>query len=110
MSRAGKTKGKDSENLEKEIKERDKVFVLFYASWCHYCQRFKPVFEEYAKKNPQQCMSVEIDEKPELLEEYEIEYYPAVLCFKKGKLHSRIDAEPGVGLSKKQLDELTSKS
>jgi hypothetical protein len=29
-----------------------------------------------------------------------------VLLFKKGKVIKRIDAEPGVGLNKKQLNEL----
>jgi hypothetical protein len=29
--------------------------------------------------------------------------------FKKGKVHKRLDAEPHVGLSKKQLKDLTEK-
>jgi hypothetical protein len=29
--------------------------------------------------------------------------------FKKGKVHKRLDAEPGVGLNKKQLKELSEK-
>jgi len=30
-----------------------------------------------------------------------------VLLFKKGKVHKRLDATPGAGLTKKQLVELT---
>jgi len=107
MRQTGKNKGKDAKNLDEEIKKRDRTFVLFYASGCPFCQKFRPLFEKYAESNPNECMSVEIDEKPELFDEYSVEYYPAVLCFKKGKLHSRIDAESGVGLTKKQLDKLT---
>ena len=35
-----------------------------------------------------------------------IEYYPTVLLFKKGEVEKRLDATPGVGLTKKQLKEL----
>jgi len=90
-----------------EINHKDEALVLFYATWCPFSQRFLPAFEEYAKGNPQACMSVIVDDRPDLCEEYAIEYYPTVLLFKKGKVHKRLDAEPGVGLTKKQLAELT---
>jgi thiol-disulfide isomerase/thioredoxin len=92
---------------EREIENKDNVFVLFYATWCPFSQRFLPVFEEYARDNPQNCMSVIVDERPDLCEEYAIEYYPTVVLFKNGKVHRRLDAEPGVGLTKRQLTELT---
>ncbi len=81
--------------------------MLFYASWCPFSQRFLPVFEEYAKTNPDQCMSIMIDFKQDLCDKYEIEYYPTVLLFKKGKVQKRLDAAPGKGLTKEQLGELT---
>ena len=95
------------EKLEDVLKAKDKAFVLFYASWCPYSQKFLPVFEEYAKVNPHECMSVVIDDKPDLCDKYAIEYYPTVLLFKKGEVHERLDATPGAGLTKKQLIELT---
>jgi thiol-disulfide isomerase/thioredoxin len=109
MSKAEKRKMgvSGSGSPEKEIENKDKAFVLFYATWCPFSQRFLPVFEEYARDNPQNCMSVIVDDRPDLCEEYAIEYYPTVLLFKNGKVHRRLDAEPGVGLTKKQLAELT---
>jgi thiol-disulfide isomerase/thioredoxin len=108
MSKAEKRKKEVSRTSSpvKEIEGKDRAFVLFYATWCPFSQRFLPVFEEYARGNPQDCMSVIVDDRPDLCEEYAIEYYPTVLLFKKGKVHKRLDAEPGVGLSKKQLAEL----
>ena len=94
-------------NLDDELKSKEKAFVLFYATWCPYSQRFLPIFEEYAKNNPQECVSVIIDDKPDLCEKYEIEYYPTVLMFKKGTVEKRLDATPGLGLTKKQLKDLT---
>lgn len=110
MSKAEKhqAKRKEKETFDESLKGKDKAFVLFYASWCPFSQRFLPVFEEYEKSNLGECMSVVIDDRPELCEEYAIEYYPTVLLFKKGKVHKRLDAEPGIGLTKKQLRELTS--
>ncbi len=95
------------ENIEEVLKSKDRAFVLFYASWCPFSQEFLPVFKEYAKANPQECISVVVDDKPDLCDKYSIEYYPTVLLFKKGTVHKRLDATPGAGLTKKQLIELT---
>jgi len=102
-----KTKGKNT--LHEKIENKDKAFVLFYATWCPFSQRFLPIFDEYSKNNPEECLSVVVDEAPEICEEYAIEYYPTVIMFKKGKVHKRLDAEPGIGLNKKQLKYLTEK-
>ena len=102
-----KTKRKDT--LHEKIENKDEAVVLFYATWCQFSQRFLPIFEEYSKNNPEECLRVIVDEEPEVCEEYAIEYYPTVIMFKKGKVHKRLDAEPGVGLNKKQLKELTEK-
>jgi len=99
---------KDEVNVEETIKAKDKAFVLFYASWCPFSQRFLPIFKEYAKSHPNDCLSVMIDFKLELCDKYGIEYYPTVLLFKNGKLAKRLDALPGAGLTKTQLVELTS--
>ena len=95
------------ENIEEALKSKDRTFVLFYASWCPYSQMFLPVFEEYAKTNPNECLRVVVDDKPDLCDKYSIEYYPTVILFKKGQVHKRLDATPGAGLTKKQLAELT---
>jgi thiol-disulfide isomerase/thioredoxin len=94
-------------NIDDLVNSKEKAFVLFYATWCPYSQRFLPIFEDYAKANPKECISVIIDDKPEVCEKYEIDYYPTVLLFKKGAVAKRLDATPGEGLTKKQLKELT---
>jgi thiol-disulfide isomerase/thioredoxin len=111
MSKAKRNESKTPRKsiFDERIKNNDKAVVLFYATWCPFSQRFLPVFEEYSKKNPKECLRVIVDEEPDLCEEYNIEYYPTVIMFKKGKVHKRLDAEPGVGLNKKQLKDLTEK-
>ena len=102
-----RSKNKDESIAEDELEGKSKAFVLFYATWCPFSRMFLPVFEDYARDNPEECMSVIIDDRPDLCEKYAIEYYPTVLLLKKGKVHKRLDAKPGVGLTKKQLAELT---
>jgi len=100
-----KSTSKRGSTLKDKIREKDNVYVLFYATWCPFSQRFLPVFEEFSKTNPTECISVIVDEEPELCDECAIEYYPTVILFKKGKIHKRLDPEPHVGLSKRQLKE-----
>ena len=109
MSKVEKQKMRTAKkiDLSGQVKGKEKAYVLFYATWCPFSQRFLPIFQEYAKKNPEECLSIIVDENPEACEEYAIEYYPTVIMFKKGKVHKRLDSEPGVGLDKGQLKDLT---
>ncbi|MCW3996600.1 MAG: thioredoxin family protein [Candidatus Bathyarchaeota archaeon] len=93
--------------VDKLLESMDRAFVLFYASWCYFSQQFLPIFQHYAKLHPDECLSVIIDDKPELCEKYSIDYYPTVLLFEKGKVIKRLDATPGGGLTEQQLKELT---
>jgi thiol-disulfide isomerase/thioredoxin len=100
---------KHKSNFYKKVDSKDKAVVLFYATWCPFSRGFLPIFEEYEKSNPAECLRVMVDEEPDVCEEYAIEYYPTVIMFKKGKVDKRLDAEPGVGRNKKQLKDLTGK-
>ena len=104
IEKAGKRTGKN------EWEQMDKAIVLYYMTWCPFCQDFLPIFEEYAKSNPRESLAVIVDDKPDLCEKYSIEYYPTVIMFKKGKVHKRLDAKPGIGLNKKQLNGFVEKS
>jgi thiol-disulfide isomerase/thioredoxin len=112
MSKAVRSSIKNARKgtINDEIDQKEKAFVLFYATWCPFSLRFLPIFEEYTKGNPKECISVIVDDRPDVCEEYSIEYYPTVILFKKGKVYGRLDAKPGVGLDKKQLEAFTEKS
>src|SRR4030066_1556322 len=92
--------------LEDAVRDKNRVFVLFYASWCPFSQRFLPVFEKQEHTNPQICMRVKIDDKAKLREKYEVDVVPTVLLFERGTVTKRLDGEPGAGLSEKQLKSL----
>lgn len=98
--RLGKEEKRDFQN---KIKDKDKVFVLFFAAWCPYSQIFLPIFQEYSKKHSKDCLYVTIDDYPEICDKYSIKYYPTVILFKKGKVEKRLDSKLGFGLNKKQF-------
>ncbi len=48
---------KESEvDVDDQLKNKEKAYVLFYASWCPHSQRFLPIFKEFAKSNPDECV------------------------------------------------------
>ena len=36
----------NKQNLDSELRQNKRVLVLFYASWCTYCQSFVPTFDK----------------------------------------------------------------
>jgi thioredoxin len=111
MSARKKTamENKKKSSFHEKVDSKEKAVVLFFATWCPFSKRFLPIFEEYSKNKPNECLSVIVDEDPEVCDEYAIEYYPTVIVFSKGKVQKLLDAEPGVGLNKKQLEDLAGK-
>lgn len=66
-------KNKEKSSFFKELKNRNKAFVLFYASWCPHSQKFLPFFGEH-QKNPKDCFCIDVGNKPDVYEEYKIDY------------------------------------
>lgn len=97
----------DSEqDLEKILKTKKAFFILFYAEWCPFSQRFLPIFENCAKDTTYRCYRMVIDEHPNLCEKYSVEVFPTIIFFEKGKALKRLDGTHGVGLNEKQLRDL----
>jgi thiol-disulfide isomerase/thioredoxin len=99
----------EAENdLEKILQTKNNIFVLFYAPWCPFSQRFLPIFEKCAKETTHNCYRMMIDEHPNLCEKYSVEVYPTIIFFEKGKAVKRLDGTSGVGLNEKQFRDLIS--
>ena len=60
-------------------------FVLFYADWCGYCQKLKPVWNELSKQKLFVVAAVDCTSgNKELSQLFEIQGFPSVHCFKNG--------------------------
>jgi Thiol-disulfide isomerase and thioredoxins len=91
-------------DLDKALKEKDKVIALVYASWCPFCRRILPVFQEHAQDGRRNFLLVADDEEL-IAEKYVIDVFPTLLFFNKGAVALRLDGKPGVGLNEKQIKD-----
>jgi thiol-disulfide isomerase/thioredoxin len=96
----------NEQELERILKTKDKIFIMFYASWCPFSQRFLSIFERCLPEASRQCYTMVVDELPDVCDKYSVEVYPTVIFFEKGKVSRRLDGILGVGLSEEQLREL----
>ena len=96
--------------FEDILSSQEKTLVMFYADWCPFCRKFKPIFEASANSltNSQQKFfesNIDDDNNP-LWERFSIEAVPTIIAFEKGKIFSRRDSKMGIGLVKSDLDSI----
>jgi len=91
-------------DLREILKTIDKVFVLFYASWCPFCISFLPIFQKHAEEVDRHFVIIQ-DDQETIADQYSVKVYPTVLFFKSGIVSKRLDGLLGVGLDEKQLVE-----
>jgi thioredoxin 1 len=92
------------------LASQEKALVMFYADWCPFCRKFKPIFEASANSlaDGQQKFyesNIDNDDNP-LWERFSINAVPTLIAFEKGKIISRRDAKMGIGLEKSDVDSL----
>jgi thioredoxin 1 len=93
------------EELEAAIRSRDRLMVLFYASWCPFSQAFLGLFRKHAAAGDPCYARIIVDNGDPLTEKYGIDVFPTVLFFENGKLAKRLDGMYHRGLSQGQLED-----
>ena len=109
------------ENLEVDqidkvvLSKTNKVLVMFYADWCPFCQKFKPMFESLpcltdSKSNAKYRAygaKLNDDDNP-LWDRFSISSVPTIIAFDGARPIARRDARMGIGLTKSDLDSILS--
>lgn len=98
----------DHEEFVQTVMESDdKYLVLFYADWCPFCAKFKPIFESYDGKLSYKIAGAKVneDENP-LWDMFKIESIPTMIAFNNGEIVTRRNAKRGVGLLKEDMDSI----
>lgn len=72
------------------------IVVDFWAPWCGYCRRLSPVIDrledEYEGKI--RVAKLNIDEEPQLAQQFEVDTIPTLILFRDGKAVSSV-VNPG---------------
>ncbi len=76
------------ENFEQEVLQAEQtVLVDFWASWCMPCKMLSPVVDEVADENADvKVGKINIDEQPELAQQFRVMSIPTLAVFRGGKL------------------------
>ena len=76
------------------------VLVDFWATWCGPCRMIAPIIEELAEelKGKVKVGKVNVDEEPDLCDDYRINTIPTIMLFKDGK-----EVKKSIGYKEKEF-------
>lgn len=103
------------EYIEKEFSEKllekEKILVvIFYASYCPFCQKFSKVLEKYYFKEKICFAKADIsDDDSPYWSRYSIEVVPTIIVFKGKVIVERCDGILGKGIDERILASLLEK-
>ncbi|MCR4963068.1 MAG: thioredoxin [Firmicutes bacterium] len=88
------------DNFQEEVLQAEgKVLIDFWATWCGPCRMLSPVVDEIAEEAAEglKVGKVNVDEQPELAQQYQIMTIPNLIVFKDGQAVAQ-----SIGLKPKQ--------
>jgi thiol-disulfide isomerase/thioredoxin len=92
----------DPETFRREVLDvPEPTVVLFWATWCPFCQRFRPEFDRVGRDLGVRSVAVTLDDYGNpLWEDYDVEVVPTMALFRGGEILDRQDGILGYGLDR----------
>lgn len=78
---ASSEEGQDGWKKQSTIKSAKPMVVDFYATWCPPCKELAPILEEIEQRHKGEVIfeRIDVDQKPELAQEFNIEAIPMLM-------------------------------
>ena len=91
-------------DFQREVLDADrKVLVDFWAPWCSPCRMVVPIVEEISNDRPDiKVVKINVDEEPELSNQYGIMTIPTLMVMERGKILKQCSG----ALSKEEILEM----
>jgi thioredoxin 1 len=81
----------NTDSLDKEIEQNDKVLVQFSASWCGNCRIMKPKFKKKSLENKSlHFLVIDSEKNPNSRKLADVSNLPTFAFFKKGSLVNQV--------------------
>lgn len=90
----------NKDNFNMVLTSEKTVLVDFYADWCGPCRMVSPIVDQIAEENPQYLVvKVNVDDSPELAQEFGVMSIPMLLVMKGGEVvNQAVGAQPKAAL------------
>lgn len=80
----------NKDNFDSVKNSSKPVLLDFYADWCGPCRMVSPIVEEIAEENPQYLIGkINVDQEPELAQQFSVLSIPTLAVLKNGKVISQ---------------------
>ncbi len=80
-----------NKNNFNQVESSEKTVLLdFFAAWCGPCRMVSPLVDEIAEENPQFLVGkIDVDNEPELAQQFGVSTIPTLVVMKNGKIVSQ---------------------
>ncbi len=94
----------DKDFATEVLKSSEPVVVDFFAEWCGPCKAMAPALDQIAQemKGKVKVVKVDVDQNPQITQEYRIQAMPTLMIFKDGKVANQ---HVGALVQKKRFED-----